>query len=148
MALLIFSIDESIFNFLNFLINQYSYEIFVEYMQYGIYWIMDALNWLIGSFWLVGSIPLYAHKLLSEKNVRSVWQIFTHPVWASNQPNRVKQHIYHRHNIIGRNYLTRIPSKFFFTHVINTLAPISIMTLTSTWMGYIQLNSLCWRLMS
>ena len=80
MALRIFSISDTIFNLPKCLINQYSYEIFVEYMQYGIYWIMDALHWLIGSFWLVGSIPLYAHKLLSETNVRSVWQIFTHPV--------------------------------------------------------------------
>ena len=38
MALFIFSIVKSIFNFLNCLINQYPYEIFVESMQYGIYW--------------------------------------------------------------------------------------------------------------
>ena len=80
MDIRIFSIDDSIFDLLNCLINQYPYEIFVEYMQYGIYWIMGVLHRPIGAFWTVGLIPLYAHKLLSETNVRSVWQIFTHPV--------------------------------------------------------------------
>ena len=71
-ALLILSIGDSILNFLNCLINQYPYETFVESMQYGTYWIMGVMNWLIGAFWLVGSITLYAHKLLSEPNGRSV----------------------------------------------------------------------------
>ena len=113
MALLIFSIVNSIFNFLNCLINQYPYEIFVEYMQYRIYWIMGVLNWLIVTFWLVGSIPLYTHKLLSEPNGRSVWQIITNPKGASNHPKRVKQHIYLRYNIKGRKYLPRLPSNLF-----------------------------------
>ena len=112
-ALFIFSIGDSIFNFLNCLINQYPYEIFVEYMQHGIYWIMGVLHWLIGTFWLVGSIPVHAQKLLSEQNGISVWKIITNPEGASNQPKRVKRHIYLRYNIKGRKYLPRIPSKLF-----------------------------------
>ena len=82
-------------------------------MQYGIYRIMAALNWLIGAFWIVGSIHLYAHKLLLEPNGRSVWQIITNPDGAFNQPKRVKQHFFCRYNIKGRKYLPRLPSKFF-----------------------------------
>ena len=71
------------------------------------------MHWLIGTFWIVGSIPLYAQKLLLEPNVRPVWQIITNPEGSSNQPNRVKRHIYHRYNIKGRNYLPWIPLKLF-----------------------------------
>ena len=84
-----------------------------ESMQYGIYWIMGVLHWLIGEFWLVGSIPLYAHKLLSEPNGRSVWQIINNPEGAYNHPKRVKQHIYRCYNIKKHKYLPRIPSKLF-----------------------------------
>ena len=83
-------------NFLSCLINQYPYEIFVESMQYRIYWIMGVLKWLVGAFWLVGSIPLHAHKLLSEPNGGSVWQIITNPEGASNQKKWVKRYIYCR----------------------------------------------------
>ena len=82
-------------------------------MQYGIYWIMGVLHWLIGAFWLVGSIPLYAHKLLSEPNGRSVWQIITNPEGASNQPKRAKRNIYRRYNIKGQKYLPWLPSELF-----------------------------------
>ena len=75
----IYNYTESIFNLLNCLINKYPYEILFESMQYGIYWIMGVLCWLIGAFWIVGSIPLYAHKLLSEPNFRSVCKIITNP---------------------------------------------------------------------
>ena len=114
MALLIFSIGDSILNFLNCLINKYPYEIFVESMQYGIYWLMGVPHWLIGAFWLFGSITLYAHKLLLEPNGRSVCQIITNPEGSYNQPKRVKQHIHFRYDIKGRKYLPRLPSKFFF----------------------------------
>ena len=82
-------------------------------MQYGIYWIMGVLHWIIGAFWIVGLTTLYSHKLLSEPNGRSVWQIFTDPSGASNQSKRYKRHIYRRYNIKGRKYLPWIPSKLF-----------------------------------
>ena len=74
---------------------------------------MGVLHWLIGAFWIFGSIPLYAHKLLSETNGRSVWQILTNTEGASNEPKRFKQHIYFRYSIKGRKYLPWLPSKLF-----------------------------------
>ena len=73
----------------------------------------SSLHWLISAFWIVGSIPLYDHKLFLEPNGRSVWQILTNPEGASNQPKMVKRHIYRRYNIKGQKYLPRIPSKLF-----------------------------------
>ena len=107
------SIGNSIFNFLNCLINQYPYEIFVESMQYGRYWLMGVMHWLIGEFWVVGSILFYTYKLLSEPNVRSVWQIIINSEGASKQPKRVKRHVYRRYNIKGRIFLPRLPLKLF-----------------------------------
>ena len=113
MDLLILSIGESNFNLLNCLINQYPYEIFVGSMQYRIYLLMGDLHWLIVTFWIVGSILLYAHKLLSEPNGKSVWQIITNHDVASNQKKSFKRHIYRRYNINGCKYLPRLSSNCF-----------------------------------
>ena len=113
MALFIFSIGDSIFNLLNCLINQYPYEIFVEYMQYGINLLIGVLHWLIGAFRIFGAIPLYAHKLLSKPNGTSVWKIITNPQVAFNQPKRVKRHIYRHYNMKGCKYFHQLPSKLF-----------------------------------
>ena len=40
-------------------------------MQYIIYWLIGVMHWLLGAFWVFVSITLYAHKLLSEPNIRS-----------------------------------------------------------------------------
>ena len=74
---------------------------------------MGVLQYLIGAFWIVDSIPLYAQKLLSESNGKSVWKIITNTEGASNQPKRVKKHIYRRYNIKGQKYLPLLPSKLF-----------------------------------
>ena len=74
---------------------------------------MGVLHRLTGAFWIVGSIPLYSQKLLLGRNGRSVWQIITNHKGASNQPRRVKRHIYFCCNIKGRRYLPWLLSNLF-----------------------------------